>query len=191
MVQSSPTDDYVNKDKSDPYSFAAAITPLADNATVFSPAARGVVFNQSGTVLLEFEGTGGTPSAPIAGVSGDISVVGASNSLTSTTADKFDALKSGDKVTLSGFANAGNNGDFIVASAPVTGSTPSVALKRASGATAMVNETPAGTVAGITVPTRYARPQVLVTVTAGVMYPFSLTQWVTGGSGVTTGVAFW
>lgn len=79
-------------------------------------------------------------------ISADISAATTGNKFTSTLSGKFDLVTVGARIVVSGFTNAANNGSFI-ATAVVTGATPSITV---TGAT-LVTETPTGGVVSIKV----------------------------------------
>ncbi|MBC9178568.1 phage tail tube protein [Pseudoroseomonas ludipueritiae] len=89
---------------------------------------------------------GSTWTAPLAidGVGGDITAVAAGNKLTSTTANKFQAVQVGQWIRLMGFsANGGANNGFARVSAKTSATDITLAGK------VLVNETPTGTAAKI------------------------------------------
>jgi hypothetical protein len=72
-------------------------------------------------------------------IAADVSAVASGNKYTSTLTDKFTAMTVGCRVIVSGFANAANNGSFIV-TALVVGATPSITVT----GSILVNESPTG-----------------------------------------------
>jgi hypothetical protein len=181
--------DYSHKPHTHPAAFGLNVTPSTLGATLFQPASRGIIFDQSGTVELVLAGYQDELMAPIVGVSGDISMA-AGGVITSTTSGKFSALAINNPVTIKGFTNSQNNGLFTVSAA--SGTSITIVAPGSTKTLYTIAETPSGAAVSIQGPYVGTQDTVTITVIGGVLYPISVEQWVTGGNGqVTTGCILW
>lgn len=170
-----------------PAGFAEVYTP--SDATVFTKPSRWLMITDITAKLVSLRLGGVNKSfTPISGAAGDISAA-AGGVYTSPTASKFSSLQVNDAVTISGFANANNNGTFKVMAN--TGTQLTVKAPGSILAPNTVAETPAGTAVKIQGPPVTTQQTVVFTANPGVMYPICADQLlVTGGTTAASVICF-